>query len=112
MPRLMRRRNRSSCDSGSGNTPACSVGFCGAMTTTDSTCASRRCSRSVPATAGTTCEVESAWVAAAKAPGEGDFIAFRRIRTIALTDSVLEQRGRRTAWITHEACGLHEMGEG
>ena len=31
---------------------------------------------------------------------------------MALTDSVLEGRRRKTAWITHEACGLHEMGEG
>ncbi len=30
---------------------------------------------------------------------------------MTLTDSVLEGRRRRTAWITHEACALHEMGE-
>ena len=30
---------------------------------------------------------------------------------MALNNSLLEQRRRRTAWITHEACARHEMGE-
>ncbi|MBK7473931.1 MAG: histone deacetylase family protein [Betaproteobacteria bacterium] len=30
---------------------------------------------------------------------------------MALNDSLLERRRRRTGWITHEACGRHEMGE-
>lgn len=28
-----------------------------------------------------------------------------------MNDSLLEQRHRRTAWVTHEACARHEMGE-
>ena len=33
------------------------------------------------------------------------------LRTMALNDSLLERRRRRTAWVTHEACARHEMGE-
>src|SRR5689334_20617243 len=66
----------------------------------------RRRSRSVSATGGTTCEAVSAASAA-----EGGCVIGMYVRTMALTDSVLEGRRRRTAWLTHEACALHEMGE-
>src|SRR6185295_13130472 len=78
----------------------------GAPTTIDSIWPMRRGNRSVSATGGTTCEA----VSAANAAEGGCVIGFY-VRTMALTDSVLDGRRRRTAWITHEACGMHEMGE-
>src|SRR4051794_13197248 len=30
---------------------------------------------------------------------------------MALSDSVIERRPRRTAWLTHDVCQRHEMGE-